>query len=437
MAKWYRQRVLAGWHQEPISRFFRPGARAKRWLGRDSWWRTIVALILTMTAETAYVGQLHIQNIELKELIQRSAHIVIAVPDDPPLVEEQVAIKARGKKVPPYIRSVHRFRVRESLRGDLASGTAIAVAPAGDALQERLHRDYYTKVLNRHVVVDRYEQQAATGVGDARILFLNNHGARFAYTVEGGAEGLALRSEVELRLGENDRVALDLREALVDQALRAHGDFGVYGDLRAGLKSLRDTSVIQFTDVAHGVRVDIVPRDRHGHEYQFLVTPTGVIEGFMAGESDAAVGPVPNSSDFSRFMLRDVQGLYGGQNVYVAPDGTVHVQIVRAEESQPELQERRYRFVLKDTQRLELKQLLVQHPPSRIRIPHHPGIPDQARPEITVIYPDGTAVTVAKWDDDRHPDFDALYESVMDCIWQIPRVLSCRGPKINIFDTRV
>jgi len=149
MAKWFKLRILAG-------------AELQCGPSRDFWQRAIVALILTMTAETAYVGQLHVQNIELKELIQRSTDIVIAVPEDPSTVEEQVIIKARGKRPPPYVRLVHRYRVRESLRGDLAPGTAIAVAPADDALQERLHRDYYTKGLSRHAVVDRHEQQAVT-----------------------------------------------------------------------------------------------------------------------------------------------------------------------------------------------------------------------------------------------------------------------------------
>jgi hypothetical protein len=384
----------------------------------------LAAAVLILIPEVAQVGQLHIKKIGLDELIRRSSHIVIAVPDDPPTVEEQVVIKARGKKPPPYIRLVHRFRVRESLRGKLSPGTAIDVLPADDTLHERLHRDYYTKGLSRHVVVDRYEQQAITVAGDARILFLNNHGARLAYTVEGGMEGLALRSEVERQLGENGGPLDDPREAHVDLALLTHGYFGPYGDLRAGLKVLRETCEVQLTNVAEGIRVDIIPRDRHGkradgHEYQFVVTTAGTIEGFMAGEESVVIEvpqmqstqPPSDAAFYRQIVLRDVQGLYGGRNIYVFPDGRVVAQIVTPTETG--LHERRFNMMLTKDQQESLRRLLSQHSLSRIHIPLHPGIPDQARPEITAIYSDGTAITVAKWDDDRHPDFDALYDHLL------------------------
>jgi len=371
----------------------------KRGSGRDFWRRAIVALILTMTAETAHVGQLHIKKISLGELIQRSTHIVIAMPDDPPSVEEQVVIKARGKKPPPYVRLVHRFRVRESLRGDLSPGTAIAVVPAGDALQERLHRDYHTKGLSRHAVVDFYETKSQFDDQEPRILFLAAHNGRFAYARNIGAEGLGMRSEIERQLGVNGGPLDDPRAAHVDLALRAHGNFGVYGDLREGLTAVKQHSTVRLTDVANGMRVDIVPRDGQGHEYQFLVTRAGTIEGFMAAESDTVL--------FRQFALRDVQGLHGGRNAYVFPDGRVVLQIVTPTETG--LHERRFEMMLTKDQQESLRQLLSQHPPARIHIPMHPGIPDQAQPEISLTEHDGSVTTVAKWDDDRRPDFDALY----------------------------
>lgn len=223
------------------------------------------------------MGQLHIEKLDLSVLIQRSSSIVTAVPAVPPFITEKVTIKAAGKEVPPYERVIYRFRIIENLHGYILPGSIIEVAPANDAMHEHMHRDYYTRGLSRHAVVHRYEPVASFSADEPRIVFLNKLGSRYAYAVDGGEEGIALRSKI------------DPRELLVDQALKINGNFGVYGDLRAGLKSLRNTCEVTFKDEPGGIRVDIIPRAPNGkrgegHEYQFLVTPQGTIEGFSAAE---------------------------------------------------------------------------------------------------------------------------------------------------------
>ncbi len=86
---------------------------------------------------------------------------------------------------------------------------------------------------------------------------------------------------------------LDPREVLVDQAMRTHGDFGVYGDLRAGLVAVATDCTVELTDVENGIYVSVVPRDGHGHEYQFLVTQNGSIEDpvFGAGREEPVLEP--------------------------------------------------------------------------------------------------------------------------------------------------
>lgn len=86
---------------------------------------------------------------------------------------------------------------------------------------------------------------------------------------------------------------LDPREVLVDQAMRTHGDFGVYGDLRAGLVAVSTDCTVELTDVENGIYVSVVPRDGHGHEYQFLVTPNGSIKDpvFGAGREEPMLEP--------------------------------------------------------------------------------------------------------------------------------------------------
>lgn len=330
------------------------------------------------------------------------------------------------------------------------------------------------------------------------------------------------------------------REALVDRAMRQHGDFGVYGDVRAGLAAISKDNTVTLTDVEEGIRVDIVPNDGHGHEYQFVVTSAGKIENFMAGESMPRMAPLPEKlsfrfnavqwvkngeemtltiypvwgdaqrappegfednirvyrlnedeflpfyeemrtidfvqyvkltdadfkttppdmrhtemlfysvngrevvnwghpyarledaalrqpllalaqqahnwvgehplaelPQFQRIVLRDVQGLEGGRNVYVRADGAVDVQVVTPTETG--LHERRYAFNLKAADLKVLLSLLEKHPLAKVCVPQRPGIPDKARPEIALHRSGGGITTVAKWEDDRHPDFDAIY----------------------------
>lgn len=507
-------------------------------------WRAACALLLLLVPEIAHVGQLHIKNIELGELLRRSTHIVVAVPDDPPEVEEQVAIKATRKKVPPYVRLVHRYRVVASLRGDLAPDAAVAVAPADDALHERLHRDYYTQGLSRHVAVDRYEPRGRVTDDAPRILFLNTRGGRLAYAVEGGMEGLGLRSEIERLIGLKSGGVGESREARVDRALRQHGDFGVYGDLRAGLQELRKDFRVTLNEVENGIAVSAVPRSGRGHEFFFVVNTDGTINPPMVGESepviprppqllvfrfnhlrlakqgdtisltmdpvwqDAQRAPPPdfelgkrvlrmNAVDFQRFwaelyvmdfayyaqvtdadfettppdlrhteqltyavngkeivswgrdyqwlraglraplldiqqqltawadeqpapapgsfvrvMLRDVEGLNGGQNVYVYSDGKVVVQRVLPAQGSGGLQERRYEWKLDARQITELKKILAQHPPRAMGL-SRPGIPGEVQVEIDVIGETGMRTTMHQWADDAQADFAALHSHLL------------------------
>ena len=65
------------------------------------------------------------------------------------------------------------------------------------------------------------------------------------------------------------------------------------------------------------------------------------------------------------------------------------------------------RVSLTDVQQLEA--LLAEHKFPQISIPSRPGIPDEARPQIRVRWPDGQEVTKEKWANDKHVGFDAVY----------------------------
>lgn len=97
--------------------------------------------------------------------------------------------------------------------------------------------------------------------------------------------------------------------------------------------------------------------------------------------------------------LRDVQGLWGGRDVWIGADGAAHVRVVdRGAET---------RFQGKvpiDA----LQALLAKHDLRAIRIPDRPGVPDEARP-VLILRTEKDVVRVAKWAGQKDADFDALY----------------------------
>jgi len=103
-------------------------------------------------------------------------------------------------------------------------------------------------------------------------------------------------------------------------------------------------------------------------------------------------------------VLRDVQPLWGGRNVYLFGDGRLFVQTVARG-----AQETRYALQVELAKVEELAELLRQHRFMQIEIKDRPGMPDEARQEIEVTWQSGAHKTVAKWANDTHPDFDAIY----------------------------
>jgi hypothetical protein len=112
----------------------------------------------------------------------------------------------------------------------------------------------------------------------------------------------------------------------------------------------------------------------------------------------------PQASPFSQIVLKDVQPLWGGRNLYLWHDGSLYIQIVE------QGQENRYATQITPEQVAELDSLLHEHNFAAIEIPDRPGLPDEAHPTITVWWQSGEHTSAAKWDTDTHPDFDAVYE---------------------------
>jgi hypothetical protein len=108
-------------------------------------------------------------------------------------------------------------------------------------------------------------------------------------------------------------------------------------------------------------------------------------------------------------VLRDVHPLWGGRNVYLMGDGALYVQLV--EKGQ---QETRYALRLAPAKVAELEDLLREHRFTRIETEDRPGQPDEARPVIEVRWQSGESKTVAKWANDVHPNFDAIYDWLIE-----------------------
>jgi len=72
----------------------------------------------------------------------------------------------------------------------------------------------------------------------------------------------------------------EAREALnfVDQAIRRHADFGVYGNLTAGIEALaRAGCTVGVRESEHGYSVHVKPTGGHGHFHRFQVFKNGKV----------------------------------------------------------------------------------------------------------------------------------------------------------------
>jgi hypothetical protein len=115
--------------------------------------------------------------------------------------------------------------------------------------------------------------------------------------------------------------------------------------------------------------------------------------------------------------LHDVQGLFGGHNIWIVDGRSVFVQKVgrpRPAQNQPGLGEQRYQFELAPAERDELERLLDVHHFLTIKVDSSgPGVPDEARPTVVVVSRSGQTVRASKWANDKHSEFDPIYRYLL------------------------
>ncbi len=124
------------------------------------------------------------------------------------------------------------------------------------------------------------------------------------------------------------------------------------------------------------------------------------------------------SLSFKRIFLQDIQPLFGGLDIALKSDGDVRVHIVTPREK---VRGNKYWFTLQATKLEEIDNLLAENEFEKIHIIDRPGKPDEASPKITVLYRSGKEVVKQKWANDEHPQFDKIYNWLVQLARDIER----------------
>ncbi|MFC1745467.1 hypothetical protein ACFL35_15845 [Candidatus Riflebacteria bacterium] len=111
---------------------------------------------------------------------------------------------------------------------------------------------------------------------------------------------------------------------------------------------------------------------------------------------------------FDEIHLNDVQGLFGGRNIYLKNNGEFMIQIVHRGHF-----EDRKRGVLPQNMLDKIIRTVTEIKFESIEIKQRPGVPDEAQPQIT-IFLDDKCMSRAKWANDRHTEFDIIYNLLLE-----------------------
>jgi hypothetical protein len=107
--------------------------------------------------------------------------------------------------------------------------------------------------------------------------------------------------------------------------------------------------------------------------------------------------------------LIDVHAMWGGRRISVAGTRQVVMQLV-----QPGMRERRYELELSAAAWRHLLGVFIEHDFVTIEPPERPGIPDEARPQITLVNAVQDRWSVAKWAGVSEGRFEAVYRVLIE-----------------------
>lgn len=107
-----------------------------------------------------------------------------------------------------------------------------------------------------------------------------------------------------------------------------------------------------------------------------------------------------------RLVLRDVQGLFGGEDIDIRGSGECTIRVVAAGK------EKRFRLKLTAEETLALRRACIESDLVDLKIKDRPGVPDEAHPELALSNAAGETRKVAKWANDKVPAFDKVYQAL-------------------------
>ncbi len=176
--------------------------------------RHVATAAVLSFAALAAAGQVHIDPAELKELVREAEVVVVARPADPLTRKTTIDITPKGKKpdaekYPPYVRVKTRWEVVEIVRAPKDAGLAekkvLEVDDADFGSQLDLHRRYYVEGLSKSPIYRRYTPRESKPGEPRRILFLEVSNGEWRFAMDGAAESLEARKDVEAALAEKDK----------------------------------------------------------------------------------------------------------------------------------------------------------------------------------------------------------------------------------------
>jgi hypothetical protein len=142
----------------------------------------------------------------------------------------------------------------------------------------------------------------------------------------------------------------------------------------------------------------------------------------------AAEEAKPPPSFFIR--LDDVQGLFGGQSLVVATDGHHYPRQVKPGKTSG-MTDFRYHLKLTDEQVKELQALIRTGGIESYQENKRAGVPDEARPRITITQSGMKRIDVEKWVNTKDPQFDALYLRLLEWVDAAARTTPYRKKEYN------
>ena len=116
-------------------------------------------------------------------------------------------------------------------------------------------------------------------------------------------------------MNENSGHWLSAKEVeFLEDAMRKNGDFGVYGSVQDGLRSLVTHMEVSMKEDDENWEVSAYPRDDHGHFLEFPINKvTGEIDDVAAGhlepEPEDFVDELPKSM-VGKILRREVKQRY-------------------------------------------------------------------------------------------------------------------------------